>query len=162
MRGDLPLQGPGERSLVFAIRAADLLMMRDDSRFHAGRAPGVNKETTHGSAQNAKFLQQAHSLDILPHHAQRNWNSAQAANIGGYVRRSAEAGGFLLDLHHRYRGFRAYPVNRSPYETIQHDITDDENPLAAKPAHRVDERVLVAVVLLQGDRQFRSPWITDD
>jgi hypothetical protein len=56
---------------------------------------------------------------------------AERAKVSRNVRRAARIRGFALHFDDRYGSFRGNPGNLSPYEFIQHDISNDQQPLRA-------------------------------
>jgi len=128
------------------ICTADLLVVRDDSRFDAGRPPLVYNQAAHGTVEEAKFLAETVPFEIMANNPQRDSDSAKAPDIRGYIGRSSKAGTFRPYLHDRNRGFGADAGDRTPDKSVQHQVAKNQDALIPEIPNGFNQNVRITGV----------------
>src|SRR4029077_2153 len=95
-----------KRLAALAVDAHDLLMARDDARFHGGHATRVREHAFVNDAGVAQTFAQGRARFVIPDNAEALPGCPEGAQFCGYVASPAKAFALLNEIDNRDGGLR--------------------------------------------------------
>jgi len=111
-----------KRLAVLTVDAHDLLMARDNARFHCGNTPRVGEHALVDDTGVLQAFAQGSTRLVVADSAERFHARAQPRQIGRDVACPAEAFALLDEIHDGNCGFRRKARSGAPQIAVQHEV----------------------------------------
>jgi len=117
-----------------------MLVIGNDANLDGSGAVSYCHESTPSGMQASEFSADDLTGRVSTHNPERSRPRPQRCQIGDYVASAAEMHCLcLVHLYHRHRTLGREPSRGPSHKAIQHEITDDNDSLARKPAQQATQ-----------------------